>query len=303
MIADSAFEVGGPHVPAGETRAVRSIRTIVHFARKQPLGMMSAVLIVLLILVALFAGIIAPYGATTNNVGPSLSGPSASHWFGTDNYGRDMLSRVIYGARVSLVVGFGATLISTLLGTALGTISGYASGVTDFVIQRLVDAAQAIPPLIMLIGIMIVLGPSEWNVIIALSARGGLTLARVIRGSVLSVRSLAYIDAARASGVTQVRMMLAHILPNIMPTVIVLFSIGIGGNIIAEAGLSFLGYGVPPPSPTWGGMMSAEGRLYMLVNPWLLVFPTLALALVVFAMNMFGDALRDELDPRLRGDR
>jgi peptide/nickel transport system permease protein len=194
-------------------------------------------------------------------------------------------------------------VLSTLIGTLLGVIAGFWRGAVDYVMQRIVDAVQAVPPTIMLIAIMVALGPSITNVIIALAVRGGLSLSRVVRGSVFGVRSQQYIEAALATGATRGRVMAVHIFPNILPTVIVLMSVGIGGNIIAEASLSFLGYGVPPPDPTWGGMISAEGRTYMLVNPWILVFPTLALAVVVYAFNMFGDALRDELDPRLRGSR
>jgi peptide/nickel transport system permease protein len=261
------------------------------------------VIIMVLVLIAIFANQAAPYGATTNNVGPALSGPSGHNLLGTDNYGRDLLSRVIIGARVSLFVGLGATLMSIIIATVLGSISGYMRGSIDFAMQRVIDAAQAVPPLIMLIGIMIVLGPSVTNVIIALAIRGGLTLARVIRGAVIGVRSLPYIEASRSIGASHARIIFAHIIPNIFPTIVVLFTIGIGANIVAEASLSFLGYGVPPPNPTWGGMMSGEGRVYMIVNPWILVAPTVALAIVVYAMNMFGDALRDEFDPRLRGSR
>ena len=271
------------------------------FLRRQPIGAFSAAVIVLVILLAIFAQVLAPYSPTQNNVGPSLAGPSMRHWLGTDNYGRDLLSRIIFGARSSLYIGIGATLISTLIGTVLGTVGGYFRGAVDFSVGRLVDTAQAIPPLIMLIAILIVLGPSSTNVILALSARGGLTLSRVVRGSVISIRSLTFIDAAIAVGASDLRVMMRHIIPNVVPTLLVLLSIGIGGNIVAESSLSFLGYGVPPPTPTWGGMMSAEGRLYMLTQPLMLVFPTLALAIVVYTMNMFGDALRDELDPRLRG--
>jgi peptide/nickel transport system permease protein len=285
------------------SRLSRSGALIQRFARRQPIGAACAVVIVLLVLVAVFAGTLAPYSPTKNRVGPQLASPSRDYPFGTDNLGRDVLSRVIYGARISLYVGIAATLLSTLIGTLIGLVTGYLGGAVDYGIQRVVDAVQAVPPTIMLIAIMVALGPSITNVIIALSARGGLALSRVVRGSVFGVRSHQYVESALATGASELRVMLQHILPNIVPTLLVLMSIGIGANIIAEASLSFLGYGVPPPDPTWGGMISAEGRTYMLVNPWILVFPTLALSLVVYTFNMLGDALRDELDPRLRGSR
>jgi peptide/nickel transport system permease protein len=278
-------------------------RSALRFARKQPLGAASAVLLVAMVLVALFAGQIAPYSPTKNDVGPTLAAPGGDHLFGTDQFGRDLFSRVVHGARLSLYVGRATTLIGVALATMLGAVSGYLGGIFDYVIQRFVDAAQAIPPLVLLIGVMVVLGPSVQNVIIALAFRGALSLSRVIRGAVIGVRSHQYIEATRAIGGSHLRTLVRHILPNIFPTVVVLISTSIGANIVAEASLSFLGYGVPPPTATWGGMMSAEGRLYMLVSPWILVFPTIALSLVVFAMNMLGDALRDEIDPRLRGSR
>ncbi len=273
------------------------------FARKQPLGAACALVLVAMVLVAVFADVIAPFSPTKNDVGPSLIGPSGGHLFGTDQFGRDLFSRVVHGARISLYVGLVTTLIGVVLATVLGAVSGYLGGAFDYITQRFVDAAQAIPPLVLLIGVLVVLGPSVQNVIIALAFRNALSLSRVTRGAVIGVRSSQYIEAVRAIGASHVRTLALHVIPNILPTVVVLISTSIGANIVAEASLSFLGYGVPPPTPTWGGMMSSEGRIYMLVSPWILVFPTLALSLVVFAMNMFGDALRDEIDPRLRGSR
>lgn len=271
------------------------------FARSKPLGAGSALILLLVVLVAVFASAIAPYSPTVNNSAEALQGVSTRHIFGTDQFGRDILSRVIHGARISLYVGLGATLIGTVVAGVLGVISAYFGGILDYLIQRVVDAVQAIPPLVLLIAILVVLGPSINNVIIALSARGAFVSSRVIRATVLSVMANPYVEVAHVIGCSHTRTMLVHILPNIMATVIVLATIGIGGNIVAEASLSFLGFGVPPPNPSWGGMMSAEGRAYMLGAPWILIFPTIALSLTVFAMNMFGDALRDKLDPRLRG--
>ncbi len=290
-------------VPQERSLAARWGTTLVRFARRQPIGAFSAAVLVLLVFVAVFADVIAPYSPTRNNVGESLINPSTDHFFGTDQFGRDLFSRVIHGARISLYVGLGATFGAAAFATILGAVSGYVGGVFDYIVQRFVDASQALPPLVMLIAILVVLEPSVTNVIIALAARGSLSLSRVVRGAVIGIRAFPFIDAARAMGASTPRILLRHILPNILPVVVVLMSTSIGGYIVAEASLSFLGFGVPPPTPSWGGIMSAEGRLYMIVQPWILVFPTIALSLVVYVMNMFGDALRDELDPRLRGSR
>jgi peptide/nickel transport system permease protein len=301
-----AAQIREPVLPLAATRPSTTLGwalKLARFARNQPLGAMCAAFLVVIVLIALFAAIVAPFSPSKNDVGPSLIGPSGAHWFGTDQFGRDLYSRVIYGARISLYVGLTTTLISVALATVLGAVSGYLGGMFDYIAQRFVDAAQAVPPLVLLIAVLVVLGPSVQNVIIALAIRGALSLSRVTRGAVLGIRSSQYIEATRAVGAGHTRTLLLHILPNIFPTVVVLVSTSIGANIVAEASLSFLGYGVPPPTPTWGGMMSSEGRLYMIVSPWILVFPTVALSLVVFAMNMFGDALRDEVDPRMRGSR
>ncbi|HWO94493.1 MAG TPA: ABC transporter permease [Dehalococcoidia bacterium] len=297
----TGLEAVGVLAPQPASRLAHSGAIFARFSRRQPIGMASAVILLVVALAAIFADLIAPYSPTRNDVGPALVGPNAEHLFGTDQFGRDVFSRVIHGARVSLYVGLGATLIGAAIATVLGATSGYLGGLFDYVLQRFVDAAQAVPPLVLLIGLLVVLGPSVTNVIVALSVRQGLSLSRVVRGAVIGVRASPYIEAAQAIGASNVRTIALHVLPNILPTVIVLISTSIGGIIVAEASLSFLGYGVPPPTPSWGGMMSAEGRTYMIVASWILIFPTVALSLVVFAMNMLGDALRDELDPRLRG--
>lgn len=262
---------------------------------------MSGGLLLLLLISAVFADLIAPYDPIKNNVGPILSDPSAAHPFGTDIFGRDVLSRVVHGGRTSLYVGFVSTLIGLAAATVIGAVSGYASGAVDYVLQRLIDTVQAIPPLIFLIGMLIILGAGTFHVVLALGLRTAFSLSRVIRGTVIDIKSHQYLEAARAIGASPVRILVLHIIPNITSVIIVLFSTTIGGLILAEASLSFLGFGVPPPDPSWGGMMSTEARAYMIVAPWLMVAPTVALSIVVFATNMFGDAVRDELDPRLRG--
>ena len=192
-------------------------------------------------------------------------------------------------------------MLGTVPALLLGLASAYFGGWIDYVTQRLVDAFQSVPYLIMLISIMVVLGPSLTNVIIALSFRRAIVESRVMRGATMGILNNTYIESARATGATDVRIMLRHLVPNIMPTLIVLGSIGFAGVILAEASLSFLGYGVPPPTPSWGGMLAADGRAYMFAAPWMLIAPTIALSITVFGVNMFGDALRDVLDPRLRG--
>lgn len=299
---ESSARVGSDAaVRVGDTRTQRWRRNLWRFVRRQPIGAASALVIVIMLLAAIFAELVAPYHYNDLSAGTALTGPSANNWFGTDQFGRDLFSRIVYGARISLYIGFITTVVGTVIAVAIGAISGYYGGVIDYVTQRIVDAFQAIPPLILLFGIVVVLGPSITNIIIALVLRQSLTLSRVVRGAVLGVRSTAFIESARAIGASNARIISLHVIPNIIPTAIVLASTSLGGIIVAEATLSFLGYGVPPPEPTWGGLMSNEGRPFMIVAPWLLIYPTVVLSIVVFAMNMLGDALRDELDPRMRG--
>lgn len=274
--------------------------TIVRFGRRQPLGAFSAVVLIVLVLSATLADVVVPYDPIRNNVGPSLEGPDGAHLFGTDHFGRDVFSRIVYGARTSLYVGMGATLLGVLAATVLGAVSGYLGGKLDYFLQRFVDVAQAIPPLIFLLGVLLVLGPRTEYIILALGLRTGLSLSRIVRGSVIDIKAEDFVEAARSFGASDARILARHVLPNIFALIIVLVSTTMGGLIVAEAALSFLGFGVPPPTPSWGGMLSVDGRIYMLAAPWLLIAPAFALTLVVFATNMFGDALRDELDPRLR---
>ena len=291
-----------PVALAPETRTVWAglPSRIARFSRRQPLGAFSAVVLVVLVLSATLADVIVPYDPIRNNVGPNLEGPDGTHLFGTDHFGRDVFSRVVYGARTSLYVGIGATLLGVLAATLLGAVSGYMGAKLDYFVQRFVDLAHAIPPLIFLLGVLLVLGPRTEYVILALGLRTGLSLSRIVRGSVIDIKGEDFVEAARSFGASDARILTFHVLPNIFALIIVLVSTTIGGLIVAEAALSFLGFGVPPPTPSWGGMLSVDGRIYMLAAPWLLAAPAFSLTLVVFATNMFGDALRDELDPRLR---
>jgi peptide/nickel transport system permease protein len=279
----------------------RFVNSVVRFARAKPLGAIGAVILLVMVVLAIFAQLIEPYDPLETNQREALQPPSSSHWLGTDQYGRDILSRVIRGARISLYVGLGATVAAIFVATVIGVSSSYFGGWFDYMIQRLVDAVQAVPGLIMLISVLVILGPSITNVMIALAFRSSITTSRIVRGASLGVLAHPYVEAGKVIGASNLRLMAQHVVPNIIPPIIIVATVQFGGAILAEASLSFLGYGVPPPNPTWGGMMSAEGRTFMLAAPWILWGPLLALSLVVFSVNMLGDALRDRLDPRMRG--
>lgn len=286
--------------PADRSGLARMGAQLARFARRKPLGAGGAVVIALLIVIAIGADVIAPFDPLEHSRS-RLTGPSSENLVGTDQFGRDVLSRVIHGARTSLQVGVAATILAMVPAVIIGMTSAYVGGWYDYGVQRFVDTIQALPGLILLVTILVVLGPGLWNVIFALSFNSAIVGSRVMRGATLGVANEMYVDAARAMGATHFRMMFRHLLPNIVPTVIVVYSLGFGNVILAEASLSFLGYGIPPPTPSWGGMLAADGRSYMFAAPWMLWGPTIALALVIFAVNMFGDAVRDVLDPRLRG--
>lgn len=275
------------------------------FARKKPLGFAGMVVVVLLMLLAIppITRWIAPYEYTTQLLRHRLEGPSSLHLFGTDAVGRDLFSRIVYGARVSIVVGFGAVAISQTLASTIGIMSGYYLGWFDLLCLRVVDIFQALPGLVVLITILGLWGSGLWQLVIVLGAVSGPVGARVIRSQVLTVMSRPYVEATRSQGAGARRIMLRHVLPNVFPLIILGATVQIGAIVLAEASLSFLGYGVPPPFPSWGQLLTLDGRDYMRSAPWLAVFPGLAIALTVFAFNVFGDALRDVLDPRLRGSR
>ena len=269
--------------------------------RRKPLGAAGGAVALALFLVAVFADALAPYGFNATSLLHALQKPGAAHWFGTDELGRDVLSRVIYGARVSLYVGLAATALSVILGSLIGVVSGYFGRGVDLMLQRLVDAWMAFPGLVMVIVILALLGPGQWSVILALGLSYAFPLSRIIRSAAMVVREQPYIDASRAVGASHRRILVWHVMPNIMAPIIIIASNSMGFVILVEAAVSFLGYGVPPPQPSWGGMLSATGRQYMVRAPWLSVFPGIALGLAVFSFNVLGDALRDLLDPRLAG--
>lgn len=268
---------------------------------ERPLGGIGALLCVALILAGAFAGVIAPEGYNAINPIDRLQAPSAEYWFGTDHLGRDLFVRILYGARLSVIVAFAATTLSIVISAGLGIISGYFGGRTDMIIQRIVDGWMCFPALIVLIVAVSVLGPGLWQVVLVLGLLFGIAGSRIVRGAVMSVKENVYIQASQAIGASTLRILLRHVLPNVMAPLIVLYTTRLAAVILAEASLSFLGLGIPPPEPSWGAMLSTSGRSYMFLAPWLAIFPGIALTLAVFGINVFGDALRDMLDPRMRG--
>jgi peptide/nickel transport system permease protein len=253
----------------------------------------------LFVIMALAAPLLTPYDPTRLNVVESLEPPSARHWLGTDQFGRDVLARVIYGARVSMAMGVVAVTIPVVLGLALGLVSGYYRGTVDLLVMRLVDVMLAFPGILLALVIIAVLGPNLGSAMIAVGVSGMPLFVRVVRSSTLTVRALQYVEAAQAAGSGDARVLMRHVLPNVLTPVIVLVTLGIPAAIVAGAALSFLGLGVKPPKPDWGEMLS-KGRAFMGTAWWLSTFPGLAIAVIVLAINRFGDGLRDALDPRMK---
>lgn len=279
----------------------RALRGLWRFARRKPLGALGGAIVLGMLLMALFAEGIAPYGYDESIRGARLKPPGITHWLGTDNLGRDIWSRIVYGARVSVTVGFAAIGLGILLAALIGITSGYFGGAYDIVVQRIVDAWMSFPYLVIILSVMAVLGPGLLNVILSLAIIVAAINSRVIRGATIAVGQNVYVEAARAIGCGHTRILISHILPNVAATIIIVATIGLGAVILAESALSFLGFGVPPPYPSWGAMLSGSGRTYMFRAPWMAIWPGVAISMAVFGFNMLGDALRDVLDPRLRG--
>ena len=268
--------------------------------RRNPLGVASAGIIVLLALTATFADVVAPYDPLAPHPEIRLSAPSRAHPFGTDDIGRDVLSRVIYGSRISLWVGLLAVGIGTIVGMLIGLVSGYWEGRLDMLLQRVMDAVQAIPGLLLALAIVSVLRPSTTNAMIAIAIVIIPGNSRIVRGAVLSAKQNRYVEAAQAMGCRHLRIIVRHILPNVTAPILIIASIWFGNAILIEASLSFLGVGTQPPEPSWGLMLSTTGRAFFEQAPWLAVFPGLAISLAVLGFNLFGDTLRDAWDPKLR---
>jgi peptide/nickel transport system permease protein len=290
-------------VPRREAARRQGLAWLGEFAFRKPLGAIGGLIVLALIVVALVAPWLAPYEYDVGNAAERLQGPTLAHPFGTDANGRDMLSRIIWGARISVTVGFGAVAISTLVAVSIGVVSGYFGGLVDLTVQRLVDIWISFPALVLLVSLVAVVGPGLWSVTVTLGILLAPGTSRVVRGAVIAIRHLPYIESASCIGAGHRRVILRYVLPNVFAPIIVLATVQLGTAILAESTLSFLGYGVPPPYPAWGAMLSGTGRAFMLQSPWLSIWPGLAISLVVFGFNMLGDALRDELDPRLRGTR
>ena len=273
----------------------------VRLVREKPLGVVGGVIVLTLLFCGIFAGVLAPYGMNEINIIDRFATLSPNHLLGADQIGRDILSRLIHGARVSLIVGLTATTVTVAVSAIIGVPSGYFGGKFDIITQRFVDAWIAFPSLLILLTVMSVVGRGMLQIILVLGILSGIGTSRIIRSAVIGIKENDYILAAKAIGSPTAGTVMRHIMPNTTAPIIVVFSISIGAAIMAEASLSFLGFGLPPEFPSWGGMLSGEGRRYMETKPELALFPGLALAIVIYGVNMFGDAMRDLLDPRLRG--
>ena len=300
-MANSVETLPVPQALPRPWRVPTMARVALRFARRKPLGAIGGVIVLALLVMAVFANQIAPYSYEQSIRGARMKPPSAQFWMGTDNISRDVWSRVVYGARISVTVGFATVALATLIATAIGVSSAYLGGAYDIVVQRVVDAWMSFPALVLILSLFAALGPGLLNLILALSILGAASASRVIRGAALSVIANPYVEAARALGAGHLRIVMRYVLPNVLATILILSTIGLGTVILAESGLSFLGFGIPPPYPSWGGMLSGSGRSFMYYAPWMAVFPGAAISLAVFGFNMLGDALRDVLDPRLRG--
>ena len=286
---------------SGPKRRTRLADFFIRLWKEKPLGTICGIVVLILIFVALFADVLAPYPYDEVHLADILKAASARYPLGNDQLGRDFLSRVIYGARVSILVGLSATTLNVAVAVLIGTTAGFFGGKLDLVVQRFVDAWMAFPGLLLLLTIMSIAGQGLLQLILVLGVSGGIVGSRVVRGAVIGVKENVYFQAAESIGCPKWRIVVQHLLPNIAAPIIIIFSINIGGVIISEASLSFLGFGLPPEVPSWGSLLSREGRKYMEEAPWLALWPGLCLTVTVYSLNMFGDAVRDLLDPRLRG--
>ncbi len=298
-----------PQAPIRRPRP-RPLRGLWRFARRKPLGAIGGLLVLLLIGTAIFADAIAPYAYDVGQGADRLQGPSPRHPLGTDNLGRDLFSRIVYGSRISIAIGFGAVLVGTGLATLIGVLSGYFGGAFDLLFQRLIDAWVAFPAIILLACLVTISTTRDTDPVTSIAIVAvalGLVVAggssRVVRSAVIGIRDMPYMEAARCVGCTDLHIIRRYVLPNVLAPVLILATVQLGGAILAESTLSFLGFGVKPPMPAWGSMLAGAGRQYFLVAPWLAIWPGLAISLAVFGFNMLGDALRDVLDPRLRGSQ
>ncbi len=301
-VAGKLFVAGGATGTVAESIKHTGLRNFFkRLVKEKPLGTVGAAIVLILLFVAIFPGLIAPYGINEDWAGEFLEPPSGNHWFGTDGLGRDIFSRVIYGARISVIVGLSASAIATVISLIIGTTSGYIGGKLDFVLQRFVDIGMTIPQLVLMIVFISIIGTGMLQVILVIGLLWGVVGSRIVRSAVIGIKENVYLDAARATGCSTLKILIRHVLPNIMAPTIILFTTRVPNAILVESSLSFLGFGIPPPAPSWGGMISGAGSAYMIRAPWMIIFPGVALAAVVYGVNIFGDAMRDLLDPRLVG--
>ena len=274
---------------------------LIRLVKEKPLGLIGGIIVLLFLLTGIFADWLAPYEMNEIRPVDRLQPPSAKYFLGTDHLGRDMLSRVIFGARVSMIVGIAAGAMTVLIALVIGVPSGVIGGRFDIVVQRFVDGWLCFPLLVLFLAAVSVVGPGMLQIIIILGLVQGIAVSRIIISAVINIREELYVKAAEAIGSPTRRTIIRHILPNIMPPVIIVFSTQVPGSILSEANLSFLGLGIPPPQPSWGGMLSGTGRNFMFLAPWMALWPGLAISIAIYGLNMFGDAVRDLLDPRLKG--
>ena len=273
---------------------------VLELMRRKPLGAAGAIIVIIMILMAAFADLVAPYDPTANSFADMTQAPSWAHWLGTDQFGRDMLSRIIYGARTALFVGFTSALVGGTIGLVLGVGSAYFGGRIDLIFQRVMDIFMAFPLIIMALAVVSIFGTGAENVIIAITIPFIPRCARVVRSSALAIREMPYVDAARANGFSHSRIILRHMVPNVMAPFLIMITAFVGQAILLEASLSYLGLGVQEPTPAWGLMLQGGAEEYAESAPWIAIFPGLAITLAVFGFSLFGDAVRDELDPKLR---
>jgi peptide/nickel transport system permease protein len=278
----------------------RWLAVVLDFARKRPLGAVGAGLVLLTAFLALTANFVSPYDPVANDYAAMLAAPSHAHWLGTDSFGRDVLSRIIFGSRTAMTVGLGASLIGATLGTLVGLTSAYFGGRIDLIVQRVMDMFFAFPVIVLALAVVAILGTGPENVILAIATPMVPRCARVVRSAALGVREMPYIDAARASGYGHSRIILRHMLPNVMAPILIMTTAFLGEAILLEASLSFLGLGVQEPTAAWGLMLRGAASEFAESAPWMAIFPGVAISLAVFGFNLFGDSLRDALDPRLR---
>jgi len=278
----------------------RWLQVCLDFSRKRPLGAIGAAIVIFMSVVAVTAQWLAPYDALATDYGAMLAAPGASHWLGTDAFGRDVMSRIIFGSRTALIVGFGASFIGATFGALIGVASAYFGGRTDMIVQRIMDVLISFPLIILALAVVAILGTGVQNVILAIAIPMIPRCARVVRSSALSVREMPYVDAARAAGFKDSRIVLRHMLPNVMAPYLIMLTAFLGQAILLEASLSFLGLGVQEPVAAWGLMLRGAAVEFAEAAPWMAIFPGVAISLAVFGFNLFGDSLRDALDPRLR---